>query len=310
VTATIQINLAMSDGNGQVLRNFNDPVGLCPGATRVYDVLDLAGEIPPTGRGDRGGTPYLSLRVEGISRQLNEFAPIAGTIILRSPSGSVAYPGLNLPFEATALRPRRDQAGSASSMAVVLPGVKLRYGPDRMTSFVAIAGLGATAGDNRVIIDFYDQDGTLLVEGFQRPIRPVAFFDLAQVVLRDNGGQRLPDGFVGTAVIRGQRNRIALFGAVAVERPAQRDRPGSGAAATGPILAYTGQVLRLWPDPDAPTPTAPPTRARPSATPDTPPTDVPTPGDEPTPTSGIGQDGVIWLPMLQRGWSGDPESIW
>ena len=42
------------------------------------------------------------------------------------------------------------------------------------------------------------------------------------------------------------------------ERPAQRDRPGSGAAATGPILAYTGQVLRLWPDPDAPPPNPPP----------------------------------------------------
>ncbi len=294
VTATVQVNLAMSDGNGQVLRNFNDPVGLCPGATRVYDILDLAGEIPPSGRGGNGA-PYLSLRVEGLAAELGEFAPIAGSLILRSPEGSFAYPGLNLPFEAAALRPRRDQLGGDHAVAAVLPGLKLRHGPQQMTSFVAIAGLGSAAGDNQVTIDFYDAEGNLVVEGFQRPLQPVGFFGLEQVALRDGGaGQRLPDGFIGTAVIRGQRNPAAALGAVAIERPAQSDRQS---AATGPIHAYTSQILRLWPDPDAPTPTPPPTRPQPSPTPE-----ISATPEEPTPTPRDEPEGLIHLPLLLRGW--------
>lgn len=299
VTATVQINLAMSDGNGQVIRNYNDPVGLCPGASRVYDILDLAGEIPPTGRG-AAAEPYLSLRVEGTSSQISDFAPIAGTLIVRQPGGGFAYGGLNLPFEASVIRPRRDQNDGSNAIAAVLPGLKLRYGPERLTSFVAVAGLGNVAGDNAVAIDFYDTDGNLVVTNFQRPLRPVAFFDLTQVVLRDGGGQRLPDGFVGTAVIRGQRNPGAAFGAIALERPAAGDRQGAGG---GPAVhAYASQLIRLWPDPDAPTPTAGPTRALPTPTSQTPPAT-----DEPTPTGEATRPvapGSIWLPLLMQTWSG------
>ena len=299
VTATVQINLAMSDGNGQVIRNFNDPIGLCPGATRVYDILDLAGEIPPTGRG-AAAEPYLSLRVEGTSSQISEFAPIAGTLIVRQPGSGFAYAGLNLPFEANVIRPRRDQTDGANAIAAVLPGLKLRYGPERLTSFVAIAGLGSVAGDNAVTIDFYDADGNLVVTNFQRPLRPVAFFDLTQVVLRDGGGQRLPDGFVGTAVIRGQRNPGAAFGAIALERPAAGDRPA--AAGSPAVHAYASQLIRLWPDPDAPTPTPGPTRALPTPTSQTPPaTDEPTPTGEATRPA---EPRSIWLPLLMQAWAG------
>ncbi len=322
VTATVTINLLMYDGNRAVFKSWDDPVGLCAGATRRYDIQAIAGEIPdsapPRGGGGQAGPPVLSLRMEATSPQLQTFAPVSGVMVLRSATGVTAYRGLAVPNEMQALRGRPDGAQPLSS-AVVLPGVKKAFGDQRMTSFVMAMMLVGQQVENAVTVDFYDSAGRPVVTGFTRGMGqgPAAFFDLRDVVVPGRGDaqppQRLPDGFIGTAVIRGQQG-VGHIGVVAVERPVAAGpvRPLSADssdqnAPPDSLISYSGALLVQWPDPNAPpTPTnlpvptvarMTPTPGGPTETPTRPVRMTPTPGVEATPTSNV-QRAKVWLPAL------------
>jgi hypothetical protein len=318
VTATVTVNLLMFDGNQAIHQSYTDPVGLCPGATRRYNIQEIAGEIPPSNPprgGGQAGPPVLSLRVEATSPVLQNFAPISGVMVFSSATGVTAYRGLNVPAELQALRGRAESDRTGPTSAVVLPGVKKAYGADRMTSFVMAMMLVGAQAENAITVDFYDSAGKPVVVGFTRAMGqgPAAYFDLRDVVVPARGdaqAQRLPDGFIGTAVIRGQQNR-GQMGAMAVERPlpggATRPLAADGPNSDSPsqntprdtLISYGGALLLQWPDPDAPaTPTnvPVPTVGRMTPTPGvTVSPGVPSP--EATPTANVVRFRV-WLPAL------------
>lgn len=327
VTATVSVNLLMFDGNQAIHQSYTDPVGLCPGATRRYDIQEIAGEIapssPPRGGNGQAGPPVLSLRVEATSPLLQNFAPISGVMVLSSASGVTAYRGLTVPAELQALRGRPEGDRTGPTSAVVLPGVKKAYGADRMTSYVMAMMLVGAQAENAITVDFYDSAGKPVVVGFTRAMGqgPAAFFDLRDVVVPGRGGaqpQRLPDGFIGTAVVRGQQNR-GQMGAVAVERPvpagATRPLAADGPSQNTPrdtLISYSGALLLQWPDPDAPaTPTnvPVPTVGRMTPTPGggrmTPTPGVTVspgvPSPEATPTANVARTKA-WLPALLNGY--------
>ncbi len=299
ITATVKIAVTMYDGNGAVQRLYNDPEALCAGATRRYDIQALAGTIPlTTGRG--GGQqrpPYLSLRAEATSAELPDFGPLAGTMIIRAAEGIIAYAGMTLPAEGQVFRPRIDKVDGNSALVAVVPDVKKNWGPDRVSTYLSIMNLQAPHPENIVTIDFYDEAGNLVLNGVERAINPVAFLDTQEAIKRgvNNGGatptpgavETLPDGFRGTALIRGQRIPGTLLGVVAVEhRTNGVPSPRTPLMLAGPLSISGSVLLPSWADPSLPTPTA---RPRVTATPGgmTPGPGTGTPS-RPTPGAGTG----------------------
>jgi len=297
ITATVKVALTMYDGNGAVQRLYNDPEALCAGATRRYDIQALAGTIPPTtGRG--GGQqrpPYLSLRAEATSADLPDFAPLAGTMVIHSAEGVIAYAGMTLPPEGQVYRPRIDRVDGNSALVAVVPDVKKNFGPDKVSTYLSIMNLQAPHPENIVTIDFYDETGKLVLSGVERAINPVAFLDTQEAIKRglNNGGatatpgpvEALPDGFRGTALVRGQRIPGTLLGVVAIEhRTTGAVGPRSPLMLSGPLSVSGSVLLPSWPDPSLPTPTA---RPRVTATPGGM-TPVPGTGTPMRPTPGPG----------------------
>lgn len=288
VTATVSIALVMFNGNLAVHATHNDPVPLCPGGTRRYDVQAIAGEIPPTQPRENGpvSAPLLSMRIEATSAQLPTFPPVSGVMVLRGDSGVTAYTGITPPPELQALRGRPGAGGVDVAPITVIPNVKKAVGNARLTTFIGAMVLGNPQAENGIAVDFYDAEGRAVVTGFQRALGngPAAMFDLREVVARGGDGTpiRLPDGFVGTAVVRGGQNR-GMLGVVAIDRPVEPGRDTPRPLADGPaqspppdrMASYAGVILPLWPDPDVPTPTLIPTRA---------PTTPTAPGDTPEPS--------------------------
>lgn len=297
VTATARIALTMYDGNGNVHRLYNDPEELCAGATRRYDIQALAGEIPSTtGRG--GGQPrppYLSLRAEATSAQLPDFVPLAGTMSIRSAEGVVAYAGQYLPAEQPLFRSRIDRVDGNGSLVAVVPDIKKNWGPDQLSTYLAIMNLQAPHPENIVSIDFYDESGTLVLAGVERPLTPVAFLDTQEAIKRPGavGGatptpgpiESLPDGFRGTALVRGQRIPGTLFMVLAIEhRTTTPPGPRTPLMLAAPLSVSGSVLLPSWPDPSLPTPT---TRPRVTNTPGGP-TAAPGTGTPQRPTPGAG----------------------
>lgn len=299
ITATVKVSLTMYDGNGAVQRLYNDPETLCAGATRRYDIQALAGTIPPTtGRG--GGQqrpPYLSLRAEATSAELPDFGPLAGTMIIRAAEGIIAYPGMTLPVEGQLFRARIDRVDGNGALVAVVPDVKKNHGPDRVSTYLTIMNLQAPHPENIVTIDFYDEAGNLVLSGVERATNPVAFLDTQEAIKRgiNNGGatptpgvaETLPDGFRGTALVRGQRIPGTLLGVVAIEhRTTVVPGPRTPLMLAGPLSVSGSVLLPSWPDPSLPTPTA---RPRVTATPGgmTPGPGTGTPS-RPTPGPGTG----------------------
>ncbi len=324
VTATVNVALVMFSGNLAVHATHNDPVPLCPGGTRRYDVQAIAGEIPPTQPRENGpvGAPLLSLRIEATSPQLPTFPPVSGVMVLRGDHGVTAYTGLAAPPELQALRGRPGAGGVDVAPVTVIPNVKKLAGDARLSTYIGAMVLGNPQAENGIAVDFYDADGKPVVVGFQRALGngPAAMFDLREVVARGRDGtaMRLPDGFVGTAVVRGGQNR-GMLGVVAIDRPGDPVRPDAPrpladgpaqAPATDRMSSHTGVILPQWPDPDVPTPTPLPTRVPSTPTPTgPPPTQVPTavaPSATPevTPTAQATPAAGRWracLPWLNNG---------
>lgn len=306
-TATAQIDLLMWDGNGSLRVPFSDPVPLCGGATRSYDITAIAGEIPPTaGRGDMAGPPLLSLRVESTGYGIETAPPIAGVLEIESGSGTAAYSGLTFP-SAVGIAARltegsdRPIARGASRGISVVPGVMVNHGPERRTTVLAIQVLNSNPmAERQARVDLYDLAGTLVAGdiGVQLGVGPAGFLDLGSVAGRLGDGARA--GFVGTAVIRGGQNQGTL-GTVALTRPvAATDR--GGAVADGDALTLAAGNIVLFelapsgasptPPPSRPTLTPPPTRAVPT---------TPRP-DEPTPTGLPGpMSPPLALPWVSAG---------
>jgi len=320
VTATAEINLLMFDGNQQVHRNYNDPVPLCPGGTRRYDILALAGDIPATRPGRGGGqegAPLLALRVQGSNAALPTFLPLAGVMVLSSDVGVTAYSGLGLAQDiAGALRGRLGGVDNAYRTAAVIPFAKKTVGDKRMTTAFGVMMVAGIQGENVFTVDVYDAAGRPVVQGFARQMGSSTggFFDMRDVVVRRDGNMpaRLPDGFVGTVVIHGQQNR-GMVGVVAIDRPVDAARPGMPLAGQDApaqttrrdeLYSRSGNLLIQWPDPSAPTPTNAPTlRPSPTATATgeitpTPPMNTPA---RPTPTTSDRVWRKLWLPGVWNG---------
>ncbi len=162
-----------------------------------------------------------------------------------------------------------------SALVAVVPDVKKNFGPDKVSTYLSIMNLQAPHPENIVTIDFYDETGKLVLNGVERPINPVAFLDTQEAIKRglNNGGatatpgpvENLPDGFRGTALIRGQRIPGTLLGVVAIEhRTTGAVGPRTPLMLSGPLSVSGSVLLPSWPDPSLPTPT---TRPRVTATP-------------------------------------------
>lgn len=286
-TATTQIALLMWDGNLAQHRIFNDPDPLCPGTTRRYDIAALAGTIPPTrGRAGTEGPPSLSLRVESLNPDVPTAPPIAGVMVVGGDEGIEAYSGIASPQELALanryLRQLQGQPGMGTSYAPTnaVADVVVRHGPERRTTFLAIQAMGVGgAAERSAVIDLYDASGALVLAGtrVQLGAGPGAIVDIGRLAGRAMD-RPIADGFVGTALVRGEQARGAL-GVLAFTRPTGPDIAAPGGA-DRLTLAVAPPLLR-GPDPNAPTPTPIPTRPTREPTPE----GSPTPDDEPTPTS-------------------------
>jgi len=318
-TATTQIALLMWDGNLAQHRIYNDPEPLCPGATRRYDIVALAGTIPPTrNRAGTEGPPVLSVRVESLNAEVATAPPIAGVMVVGGDEGMEAYSGVQNTTEMALagrfLRQRQDQPGGLVGYAPtnVVPNVMFRHGPDQLTTFLAIQALGIGGGaENQAVIDLYDSGGALVLAGAraQMGAGPGAVVDLGRIGPRAGSDRGLPPGFFGTAVVRGAQGRGAL-GVVAFTRPLR----AAGAPAAGDALTVlVAPPLLRGPDPNAPTPSPVPTRPTRMPTEPVSPTPggdatatpalrlTPTPdGGEPTPTARWDAVARIVLPWGER----------
>jgi hypothetical protein len=248
VTATAKVELVMFDGNQGLHKLYADPTPLCAGGTRRYNVTQLAGTIPPTsGHPGAEGPPLLSLRIQGTSNQTQQAPMLAGVMIVKNGQGVTAYGG-----QANSVGSQLFQAirwlQPGFGVWTVVPGVKKNAGPDRRTTFLAMQTMGNPLTDSGAYVDLYDAQGRV-VAGWV-PIRlgtgPAGFLDLG------SAGLHLPDGFVGTAVVRGLLNR-GIMAVVAMDVAAA---PGAGDT----LVSWPGVILPRWPDPSIPTATPFPTR--------------------------------------------------
>lgn len=306
VTATAQVSLLMFDGNLNLRPPYQDPVPLCPGGTRRYDIQAIAGEIPPTtGRGDQPGPPLLSLRVEATSTQLPTFVPVSGAMRFASDLGATAYSGFIPPVELAAFRARPGMDRGGMRTEIVVPGVKRAVGDERLSTMLSVMAYSPQT-ENAITIDLHDALGRPVATGIrvQMGQGPAAYLDLGALPPR----QGVPEGFQGTAVIRGAQNRGTLA-AIALDRPAApaaRPQPTpiapDQANRRDRVWSYSGSLLPQWPDPSVPTPTLVPTRmaptptatgARPTLTPEVTPTPPP-------------QPPLVWLPLLLK----QPSEAW
>lgn len=303
MTATANVELVMFDGNRALQRLYTDPVALCAGGTRSYDITALAGEIPATvpGRGGAAGPPMLSLRLQGTSNLFPQAPQLAGVMVMQNGQGVTGYGGLANSPATNVMQALRRQNQYIQSWTVV-PGVKKNVGTERRSTQLAIQVLGNPQAENQAVIDLYDATGAKvntqdIMVGLGDG--PAGFVDLANLPPR----LRIPDGFVGTAVVRGQQNRGTL-GVVALER-------AEGAPPGDTLVSWTGVILPRFPDPNAPTATPLPTRDP------TLPTDTPMPTRDlstPTPTGsvatatatatctdgGCGNPGILYMPYVYR----------
>jgi hypothetical protein len=268
-TRTAKVSLLMWDGNQAQLVPYRDPLGLCAGATRSYDIRAIAGEIPPTNANRRGDVnepqpPYLSLRAEAISEDGSTFVPVAAVSVVEGSQGVGAYGGLNLPILAAAGGLRRDGViRGVPPLVTIVPDVRIGHGPQRISTFLAVMTISPDANAERqALVELYDEQGQSVGEPFriQMGAGPGGFLDLALVAGRL--GARFPNGFRGTAVVRGALNRGAI-GVVAMNRPTGSDAPPSG----DQVTVHTGLLIARGPDPAIPTATPRPTRIAPTATP-------------------------------------------
>lgn len=267
-TRTAKVSLLMWDGNQAQLVPFRDPLGLCPGATRSYDIRAIVGEIPPTNarRGDvnEPQPPYLSLRAEAVSEDGSTFVPVAAVSVVEGSQGVGAYGGLNLPILAAAGGLRRDGViRGVPPMVTIVPDVRIGHGPERISTFLAVMTISPDANAERqALVELYDEQGQRVAEPLriQMGAGPGGFLDLALVAGRL--GARFPGGFRGTAVVRGALNRGAI-GVVAMNRPTGSDAPPSG----DQVTVHTGLVIARGPDPAIPTATPRSDRIDPTATP-------------------------------------------
>lgn len=265
-TATTQVSLLMFDGNRVQHRIYNDPMPLCAGATRAYDIVDLAGEIPPTQGGRDGapaGPPLLSLRVESLNADTPTAPPISAVLVLESAEGITALPGLVLPTElALAQRilagsDRPGQGGPLRPLSV-LPGVRTAGRDDPRATLLAIQVLNRNLQAERTAyVDLLGADGQPVAERIpvNLGVGPAGFLDLGNLPQRADAS--LPPGFVGTAVVYGQQGRGVLGVAALTRELAAGDAP----PAPGPdrmSLALAAMLVR-GPDPTVPTATPRPT---------------------------------------------------
>ena len=231
VTATATIDILMWDGNGKLIKAYTDPSPLCSGATRHYDVKQLAGEVETTRTGGRTGVPgfilppMVSMRVQSTNRDLPDAPPIAGVMVLKNDLGVTAFSGMPANYEANAL-----QAGlraSSGQLTTVVPNFKINYGSPPESTFLA-AQILSQPTPNFMIISLYDAAGNLVVDDLQvglgQGLVGSSFLDMAMLGGRRLGpadtGVTVPQSFVGTAVIRGQ-NGLGQIGVLAVNHPLQ-----------------------------------------------------------------------------------------
>ena len=295
VTRTARITLLMWDGNQDPIVPHIDPVVLCAGASRRYDIRALAGDIPPTNANRRGDVnvrqpPYLSLRVESVSEDGSVFLPVAAMVRLSGVEGTGAYGGLNLPLLSAASVLRGDGAVRGTPpMVTIVPDVHIGYGPRRISTFLATMTIAPSANAERqALVDLYDEHGRRVAESLRISMGsgPGGFLDLALVGSRL--GDRFPGGFRGTAVVRGSLNRGAI-GVVALNRPAGTDAPPP---LSDDVTVHPGIVVARGPDPSVPTATPRPTRLPPSPTPGR---GRGTPTAEPSPVAPF---APLYLPYL------------
>jgi hypothetical protein len=280
VTATATIEITMFDGTGRVHKLYTDAQGLCPRASRTYNITELAGEIPTSGR---GGGPYLSLRVNGLASGLDRSPPLAGTLRTTTSVGTAAYTGLSGVNVFTTLGGRQGLPGTP---LLVVQGVKVGVGNPAVTTGLAVMSLRAGGGQAQLHADFYDKAGQLVLhDGYVRVPAYGALLDLSRGVENLAGERlRLPDAFEGVVVLRPDNPRAAV-GVVAFHYPL---RSGAGPRvdqAADALDAFPAQLLLRGADPDLPTAT--PTATRPptgTATQPGEPTGTPT---EPTPGGSV-----------------------
>jgi hypothetical protein len=289
-TATTQISLVMFDGNRETHRLYDDPSPLCPGATRSYDVAELAGEVPPTSGRGGSGPPMLSLRAQSFNPALGNAAPpIAGAMVLSSSVGSTAYAGFSqspVVVLGRALRGLRDV-----QLRTYVP-VRRSAGEPALTTLLAITAYGTGPNENQFYIDVYDRDGALLAGEIGGALQGGAatFFDLGTARLP------LPASFEGFAAVRGVQG-YGQLAVLAVDRPAQADRPGE--SVTGDrLVSRPGLLLPRVADPSVPTPTTRPTLAT-TPTSGTPPV-RPTRPAEATATTAAHTPAPLYLPHLRN----------
>jgi hypothetical protein len=295
----------MVDGTGST-RAYTDPDKLCPGSTRTYDITQLAGTIPGSGR---MGGPYLTFRVTSLSDELPTSPPVAATLFLDTSLGVTAYAGFTSVSPINFLGARRDQPLPGTPVYVV-PGVKVAAGTPPRSTGLALQSVRPGGGGQRFFMDFYDTAGRPVVLGayIVIPGDRGAFFDLGRT-FENLAGERLavPAGFEGSVILRGEQARGALA-VLAFEYPTRQAIAAAGEAGL-PLAAddldaidqtagdrldsYAGVTLLRPIDPSLPTATASPTRRPPTPTPATP-TPGPTGTTEPTAVN-------LYLPTTLRG---------
>lgn len=283
MTATTTIDIFMLDGVGGLHKLITDPVPLCARATRVYDITALAGTLPP----GRRGPSMLTLHVTSTNLTLPVAPAIGAGLILRSGGDAAAYAGFDGSSPLLNFTGGRDRTFPGTPV-VAVEGVHRNVGQPASTTVMAVQSVRTGGNNTQVFVDFYDQSGTLVVHDayFAAQGDGAAVIHLGRPMMPVGGGDpmELPDGFVGTALIRPQQPRETL-GVLSFDLPAGVPRVATAAGAVElaidgnaaawiesaplqarvPLAMHQGIPLIHPLDPSIPTATA--TEVQPTATP-------------------------------------------
>jgi hypothetical protein len=280
MTATTTVDIFMLGAGGQLINLYTDPLPLCAGGVRSYDVTTLAGPITGGGR----GPAVLSLRVTSTNRDLVLAPPISAVVVMRGNMDAAAYSGADSSNPFAILAGGRDQAAAS---VYAIPGARRNAGNPPQTTVIAVQSTRG-AQNSQVYVDFYDQRGRLVADDAYFVTRGdgAAVIDLSRPMPSVGGGDMmsLPDGFVGTALVRGAapRDSLAVVSFDLPRRPADARSAEPLQAARLPFaLTEAVHVIRSS-DPSVPTPTGT------STPPERPPT--------PTPTATGTRSWTVFLP--------------
>jgi hypothetical protein len=238
------IDLFLVATGGRLVAFETDPVPLCAGAIRSYD---LGGLLERADHALEQGS-VVSLRVTSTNRAVAEPPPISGAIVLGSSRDQAAYVGA----DHTSLLAGINRGSRRGSPAFAVAGARLNHG-DPPTTTVIVAQGKRGSDTAMVYADFYDAAGSLVVDDafFLARGDGAIVIDPAAPLLNSGGGLAgtLPEGFVGTAEVWGTLRNALVVTVIETGADAGRRVPGDGGVARAPLSMYEGLEILVPPTP-------------------------------------------------------------